>query len=618
MDVLMIAVLAAIAIIAVTAWAPKLGTSAPLVLVLLGVGISLLPFSEPFVVEPEWILAGVLPPLLYATSMSMPTMDFRRDFAAISGLSVVLVVISAVVLGFLFTLLIPGISLAVGIALGAIISPTDAVATSIVRRLGVSPRLVTVLEGESLLNDASALVLLRSAIAAASATAGSVSLWSVAGDFVFAVVAAVAIGVAVGALSLVIRRRVTDTSIATGISVLVPFVAYFPAEHIHASGLVATVSAGLVAGAGSAKFLDPEIRIAEASNWKTLELFVEGAVFLIMGLELFGFIKEVEESERGVLTALGLAVLAAVVVVVLRAGYLAPLLWGLARRRRRMDESRQFLTDMRQRLDDGTFEDVARRHEGTDASKEVPARFRDPGRKGFRPGHRVRRKIAESTSAQGRVPNRTEMFSTRITRRLADIDYLAAEPLGPKEGTVLVWAGMRGVVTVAAAQTLPAGTPQRATLVLVAFFVAAGTLLVQGGTLPWLVRTLGVARPKTIDPEERTRLLAILHEAGERVIDDPDLRRPDGTDYDERILAQVRRVMSSEDRELDEQEDPEGGRARRAAQARELRLRVLEAQRGALLEARSLGTFSSAALKSALTVLDADQISTELRQHGDD
>src|SRR6478736_1173181 len=137
MDLLLIGVIGAVAVVTVTALAPRVGVSAPLLLVVLGVLISLVPAVPAVEIEPEWILGVVLPPLLYATSVSMPTMDFRRDLTAISGLSVLLVVVTSVALGLLFSWLIPGVSLATGIALGAVISPTDAVATSIVRRSGV-------------------------------------------------------------------------------------------------------------------------------------------------------------------------------------------------------------------------------------------------------------------------------------------------------------------------------------------------------------------------------------------------------------------------------------------------------------------------------------------------
>src|SRR5262245_1008037 len=130
--------------------ASRLAIAAPLLLVVVGIAASWLPFIPDIEIEPEWILAGVLPPLLYSAAGSMPVMDFRRDFSAIGGLSVILVVVSSVVLGVFFAWVVPGLDLGWGIALGAIISPTDAVATTIVKHVGVSPRVVAILEGESL------------------------------------------------------------------------------------------------------------------------------------------------------------------------------------------------------------------------------------------------------------------------------------------------------------------------------------------------------------------------------------------------------------------------------------------------------------------------------------
>lgn len=558
MDLLLIAVIGAVAVVTVTALAPRVGVSAPLLLVALGVAISLVPAVPAVEIEPEWILGGVLPPLLYATSVSVPTMDFRRDLTAISGLSVLLVVATSGVLGLLFSWLIPDVTLATGIALGAVLSPTDAVATSIVRRSGVSPRIITVLEGESLLNDASALVLLRSAIAA---TAASVTLWEVATDFVFAVVVAVAIGGLVGKVSLVVRSRIADPHLTTAISFIVPFVAYIPAEHLGASGLVATVAAGLVAGAGSVR-LRPQDRIAETANWRTLELLLEGAVFLVMGLELYGLVVEVRDDHGSLWVAAGLGALAAAVVLVVRTGYVAFLLSTLARRARRGVTVRGYLTALTER--------------------DAP-----PGARGAR-------------------------LRDRVTRRIADIDYLQAERLGVREGAVLVWAGMRGVVTLAAAQSLPRDTPHRALLVLVAFVVAAGTLLLQGGTLGRLVRALGVARDGEDERAEIDRLAQEMSRAAADVLARPDLRRADGSPYDAVVLDKARQIAARRAADVDEDADAED-RSTAAAQIRELRLAMLDAQRSALLEVRDLGTASSGALTEALRVLDADQISLELR-----
>jgi CPA1 family monovalent cation:H+ antiporter len=597
MDLLLIGVIAAVAIVTVTALAPRVGVSAPLLLVALGVAISLVPAVPAVEIEPEWILGVVLPPLLYATSVSMPTMDFRRDLTAISGLSVLLVVATSVVLGLLFSRLIPGVSLATGIALGAVLSPTDAVATSIVRKSGVSPRIVTVLEGESLLNDASALVLLRSAVAA---TAASVSLWEVATDFLFAVVVAVAIGALVGKVSLMVRTRLSDPHLTTAISFIVPFVAYIPAEHLGASGLVATVAAGLVAGSGSVR-LRPQDRIAEAANWRTLELLLEGAVFLLMGLELYGLVLEVQEDHGSVWVAVGLGAMAAAVVLVVRAGYVAYLLATLRRRARRGVTMRGYLSAINDRTD-------ALQSMSPDELARVPVPARPPGAR-----RRLLRRRRPVVDPDAPPETRFAGLRVRVTRRIADIDYLQAEPLGPREGVVLVWAGMRGVVTLAAAQSLPRDTPHRALLLLVAFVVAAGTLLVQGGTLGWVVRRLGLARDGVDDRAELDRLTAEMMRAATEMLDRPDLCRPDGSAYTPVVLEQARRISQRQKEQVDDDVLADEDRASVAAQVRELRLALLDAQRDALLRLRDLGTASSGALTEALKVLDADQISLELR-----
>jgi CPA1 family monovalent cation:H+ antiporter len=581
MEIALIGVGAALCIAAVTAFASRLGVAAPLLLVVVGVAVSLVPGVPTVDIDPEWVLIGVLPPLLYSASVSMPAMDFRRDFRAIGGLSVVLVVVSSVVVGAFLAQVVPGIDLATGIALGAIISPTDAVATTIVKKLGVSPRVVTVLQGESLLNDATALVLLRSAVAAGGV---SVSLWGVAWDFVLSVAIATAIGLAVGRLNLMVRSRVSDSAVNTAISFAVPFVAYLPAEHLDASGLVAAVAAGLYTGQAAPRYLGPRHRLSEEQNWRTIELLLEGGVFLLMGLELDGVVSGVREEHGDLWSALWIGAVAAVLVVLIRAAYVAPLVYALRRRADRSLASRDKLTSMQTQLDDGT----------------LPVRSRP---------QRQPRNEHEAERLEQHIERRTRMFSTRIRRTLADVDYLAGAPLGWREGTVLVWAGMRGVVTLAAAQTLPEDTPQRELLILIAFVVAAGTLVVQGGTLPMLVSRLGLASPPDDGPDpERAELLAELSAAARAALEDPELRRPDGTAYDDAVLERTRQatMMPASD------DDHAVGRELRR-QATELRLQLIAAMRESLLDARSDGTYSSETLEDMLRILDADQITTELR-----
>ena len=572
-DPVVFAVLAVLVIVAVTSFAPRVGVAAPLLLVVIGMGVSLLPFVPAIEVEPELILAVVLPPLLYSSATNMPTMDFRRDFRTISAFSVVLVVVSAVVVGFVLDRLVPGMGLATGIAVGAVVSPTDAVATSIVRKAGVSPRIVTVLEGESLLNDASALVLLRSAIVA---TAGTVSLWGVAGDFVYAVVVAVVVGYAVGRLHVWARGHLSQTTSNVALSFVVPFVAFLPAEHLGASGLVAAVTAGLVTGSAAPRALRARDRVTEHAVWRTIELLLEGAVFLVMGLEVFALVEDVDHAHGSVWTALGLGAVTATLVVALRSVFVAWSVWELSRRADRNPQVRDWLTHAEARLDAG--ETVS-----------------PPPRRGRR---RAR------TAVQGTEARR------RVRRRIADIDYLTAERFGPREGVVLVWAGMRGVVTLAAAQSLPSDTPQRSLLVLVAFVVAAGTLLVQGATLPWVVRRLDLTGREEDDREALAALHAALRRAAVERLDDPRLRQPDGTPYPPSAIEQVRERVIALDTEAEE--DAELAARDRATDLR-LQVLVLQAQRAELLHLRDLGTYPSAALRRALAEIDAVQIGLELR-----
>lgn len=561
MDLFELAVLGLLGIAAATAIGPRLGIAAPLLLTIAGIAASLLHIVPVVEIEPEWILAGVLPPLLYSAAVSMPTMEFRRDFTAISGLSIVLVVLCSAALGLLFAWLIPEIGLAGGIALGAIISPTDAVAISIVKRLGVSARVVALLEGESLLNDATALVVLRSAIAGMAA---SVSLSSVVGDFLYAVAVAVTIGVVVGVLNLKLRARIEDSTVNTVISFTIPFIAAIPAEHLGASGLVAAVAAGLVTGKGAPRYLSPRHRLSDKQNWHSIEMVLEGAVFLIMGLELTSIIEAVQEDNQGIGLAIGIAVLAIVTTVLIRAAYVAPLLAGLKAQSRRGVALKAAISGIKDQFESSTIGEYTQNREALGFRREFS-------------------------------PLSIERFRTRLRRMVADIDYFLAKPLGWREGTIVVWAGMRGVVTLAAAQTLPATMPNRSLLVLIAFCVAVGSLLLQGGTLPWLIRALNPAGiDHTALEEERTQLMRLLNRVAAEAIDDSEPGE---------LAHRFREYLAHGDAEF----------GAKLQTLKEMRLVVIEAQRNALLDVRDHGEYSAEALSAALEHLDADQISLELK-----
>ena len=364
-----------------------------------------------------------------------------------------------------------------------------------------------------------------------------------------------------------------------------PFVAYLPTEQLGGSGLVAAVVAGIVTGQGAARWFTPEQRLSDELNWRTVELMLEGAVFLVMGLEL----KEIVEREPRRTTRASARRLArgwprSASSSSCAPRYVAVLVWSQGRRARRLNRERA--GELRRA---GIDEIEARR--------DRPAAIGGPRRTGDHPS------AASGACSQVR---------TRVARALADLDYYQASPLGWKHGTVIVWAGMRGVVTLAAAQTLPRDTPERALLVFVAFLVAVGSLMLQGFTLPWLVRLLkleGVGRGPVLGrgaaPPRRRDADRPRHPAS-----------PVGRTRAPRRLARSRPSSSTRVGSRMTQ-PPDDDMSARAHDVLELRLALIEAMRVRLNALSRDGTFSTAALRHALAELDADQLSLELRLDDD-
>ncbi len=565
----LVVVLGVVSIVLVAAFSERLNVAAPLSLVVAGIGLSFLPGVPHPEVEPELILAGVLPPLLYSAAVNMPVVDFRRNIRPITGLAVLLVVGTTLGAGWLFHELIPDIGWPAAFALGAVISPTDAVAaTSVGRRLGLPPRLLTVLEGEGLVNDASALVLLRSAVAA---VAGSVSVWGIVGEFFFAVVVAVGIGLLVGIVNVRVRALLGNAVLNTAISFVVPFIAFLPAEEAGASGVLAVVVAGLVTGHLAPRHLRATDRLAEAVNWRTAAFLLESAMFLLMGLSVKTLIDEVHKDGSSVWRALAIGLAASALVIVARIVFVGPLVGGLYREQRKAAR-------FKPRLE--TTQAVLR---GDESNPAVTERL-------------------DKAS-----PRRVAHFRKRLDRAAADVEFRLTETLGWRGGVVLGWAGMRGAITLAAAQTLPQDTPDRALLVLIAYVVATTTLLVQGMTLPAVIRA---ARVPSEDPgrlrREYVRLTTELADAAKSLLDDPDLRDPGNGPFGDRVVDRVRSDVRVPPASPGDRPAPE-----QIEQYLRLRLRVLTEQSERLQHARSSGAYSSEALSRAQTALDVEMARLE-------
>ena len=319
MDVALSILAIAAAVLAVTALAERLNVTAPLLLMLIGIGASFVPFIEVPELTPELVLLGFLPPLLYATAIRTSLIDIRANKRAIGALSVLLVVVTALGVGLITWWILP-VNFAAAFALGAVVAPPDAVAaTSIARRVGLPRPLVTILEGESLVNDATAITCLRVAVAAIG---GAVSVAEVTGGFLIEAGGGVLVGLLVATVVVPIRRRITQPVFDTAISLLVPFAAYVPAQMIkigefHGSGIIAVVTAGLVLGHKSPVIQSGQSRLNERVNWATISFLLENTVFLLIGLQARRIITEVGESELsgGRIAFFVLAVLVGVILI---------------------------------------------------------------------------------------------------------------------------------------------------------------------------------------------------------------------------------------------------------------------------------------------------------------
>ncbi len=503
-------------VLLVTVVARRMDWSAPLCLVAVGVGVSFIPGVPQYELDPEIVLIGLLPPLLYSASIQTSLVAFRKLRGPIALLSVGLVVFTAFGVGLVAWLVVPGLPLAAGIALGAVVAPPDAVAASVVaRRVGMPRKLVRLLEGESLFNDAAALVALRTAIAA---IAGAVSLWQVGLDFLLAAVGGIVVGFLVGLIVTYVRAKLEDTITDTALSFAVPFAAYLLAEAVHGSGVLAVVVTGLIQGHQTPRIQSGPSRLASRLNWETVQFLLENMVFLLIGLQVRGILHEVGKS--------GLSVwqLAGICAAVLAATILTRMLW---------------------------------------------------------------------------------MVGIGVVKRLLKTLGLERGKVWPwRYSAVIAWAGMRGVVTLAAAFVLPADTPQRAVLVLAAFVVVAGTLAVQGMTLPPLIRRLRLPRP---DPaEDALQEAAVLHDMTRAALAKlEELRRPEDPPE---VIERLRDRLQDRSDSAWEQLGRQSTLAETPSDAyRRLRVQLLEAERDVFLKARDRGSADDAVLRRVLARLDIEE-----------
>ncbi|MQY06564.1 Sodium, potassium, lithium and rubidium/H(+) antiporter [Actinomadura sp. RB68] len=442
----------------------RIGISPPVLMTVFGIVLALIPQVPDVRIEPHLILPLVLPPLLYAAARRTSWVAFREDWVAITMRAVVLVLVTAAAVAAVFHALHPAVPVAAAVALGAVVAPPDPIAaTAVASRLGLPRRLVSVLEGEGLFNDVTAIVLYGVAVHAV--LTGAFSAWEALGDFVVSALVAVVVGGLLGWVTGRMMDRLDEASWKVALSLLVPFAAYGIAEAWSGSAVLAVLVCALYLTDATTKTDDSSYRLIGDSFWDITDLLISGFVFGLIGLELSTVLKAAGPHWPRLLG--GTAVIIAVVV-------LLRLVWLL-----------------------GIWLIM----------------------------HWVARK--------------------------SSVD----EPRTWREMLVNWWAGMRGVATVALALALPFTTddgspfPARGEILFTAFAVVLFTLLVQGPTLPLLVRMTGVsedtAQERALERQLWTRVLRAELDRLKEIAQEQDL--PEGI-YD-RIRDDVMRRLTSADPE---------------------------------------------------------------------
>lgn len=497
--------------------ARRVNVAYPILLVLGGLALAFVPGLTHVHLDPSIVLLIFLPPLLFAAAWFTSWRDFSANRRPIVLLAVGLVIATTTVVAAVAHAVIPGMSWPVAFVLGAIVSPPDAVAaTAVARRLKLPRRLVTILEGESLINDATGLVAYKLALAAVAS--GAFSVPRAGGQLVIVAAGGVALGFVVGWLAAQLHRSIEDFEVETVITLLTPYAAYIPAEHLGVSGVLATVTAGGYLGWRNPELLSALTRFRSEGVWMVLLMIFNGLVFTLIGLQL-GTIRELALDVPW-RRLLGFCAIISATTILVRLAYV-PL-----------------------------------------------AAF---------------------------VPR-------LLSRRLRERDpYPSWQSIA-----LLSWTGMRGIVSLALALALPLTFPQRSLVVVITFGVILVTLVLQGLTLPWVIRALAMPDDGAELGEERDALiqasqsaLARLDEIDSTSVIHPLLLERARLPYETRLER-----LTAEERQDPECRLTEG----EAAAFRRLREQALDAERRTVVRLRNEGKISEEVLHRLQEGLDLEAL----------
>jgi len=523
--------------------ATRLGVPYPILLVLGGSALGFVPGLPSVELDPELVFLLFLPPLLYVSALFTSWRDFRANIRPISLLAVGLVLLTTFVVAAVVHTVI-GLPWAAAFVLGAIVSPTDAIAaTTVAQRLGVPRRIVTILEGESLVNDATGIVAYR--VAVAGVITGAFSIWEAGLQFVVGAVGGIAAGFAVGWLVVWARRHLSeDPSVQNIVSLLTPFVAYLAAEelprslwemlhelfgvpgNLYFSGVLAVVTTGLYLGRKGPYIISSGTRLQGYATWELTTFLLNGLIFILIGLQLRSIVGGLGEYTAGQL--ISYAVLVSLTVILVR------MIW---------------------------------------------------------------------------------VFPATYVPRLAVRRIRERDPSPPwRSVSVIAWTGMRGVISLAAALALPLQTasglqfPDRDLIIFLTFCVILATLVVQGLSLPVLIRALGLEDDHIGDKEETHGRIQIAEAAIERLdeLKDEAWVREDTTERVRRLYSYRRNRFASR---FDG--DPDGVEERSAAYQR-LMSELLGAQRLRLVTMRDEGSIGDEVMHRIERDLDLEESRLEL------
>ena len=502
--------------------ARRLAVPYPVALVIGGLALSFVPGLPVIELEPDLVFLLFLPPILFAAGYFTSIRDLRRKAQPIALLAVGLVLFTTAVVALVAYLLVPSMGVAGAFALGAIVAPPDAVAaTAIFQRLGVPRRIVVVLEGESLLNDATALVAYRLAVVAAAT--GTFSVVEAGSTFVIASAGGVVIGVLVGVAVSWLVARTDDEVFSVIVTFLAPFFAYLPADQLHLSGVLATVVAGIWVGKRASQALSSRVRISGFASWQILLFLVNGAVFILIGLTLPQALARLGGRSPGEL--LGIAAAVSIAVIVARIVWVSPALW---------------------------------------------------------------------------VPMWIRRWRGERSYPMPDAGHL----------TIVAWAGMRGVVSLAAALALPIGFPERDLIIYLTFAVILATLVGQGLTLPLLIRRLSIDDGAGAAGQEEAFARYVTSDAATARLEDLAAQWPGHLELIDNLRAQYSHQSRHAAIRQDQTADDDAAE-QELLEHREIRMGVLGAEREALQALRDRGAISDEIFRRVERDLDLEEIRME-------